>query len=79
MQYRNGETTGTFFRTDRFYCICGEWFFSTRENLQIGPFANKGDAEAELMLFLRHAGEGGIYAERYEGLNRQDRASNSWL
>ncbi len=63
MQCRSGEASGTHFRTDRYFCISGEWFFSTRENLQIGPFATRDDAEIELLLFLRHIQEGGIYAE----------------
>ncbi len=62
MLTRSGEGINTRFRTERYFCICGEWFFSTRENLQIGPFQNRDDAEVELMFVLRHLGEGGIYA-----------------
>lgn len=61
MQYRQGESSGTFFRFDRFYRIGEDWYFSTRENLQVGPFSHRDDAEAELMIFLRHTGEGGLY------------------
>jgi len=62
MDYRNGETINTHFRAERFFCISGLWYFSTRENLQVGPFAQREDAELELMFFLRHINEGGIYA-----------------
>ncbi len=57
-------------RTERYFCISGQWFFATREMLQVGPFASREDAEVALMLFLRHVGEGGIYADLY-GLNQQ--------
>ena len=69
MQCRRGEVENTHFRIDRYFCISGEWFFSTRENLQIGPFANKEDAQVELMLFLRHLREGGVFADRYRDLS----------
>jgi len=62
MDYRDGEITNTHFRAERFFCISGLWYFSTRENLQVGPFAQRDDAELELMFFLRHRNEGGIYA-----------------
>ncbi len=62
MQYRIGEVTNNNFRNRRFFCISGEWYFSTRENLHVGPFFDKEEAEIELMFFLRHVNEGGIYA-----------------
>lgn len=78
MQCRSGEVTDTQCRIDRYFRISGEWFFSTRENLQIGPFQHRDDAEVELMFFLRHIKEGGIYADRYlyEPLVRE---SQRWL
>lgn len=65
MQFRSGEVVATQFRTKRYFCISGEWYFSSRENLQLGPFPSLDDAEIELMLFLRHVNEGGIYADQY--------------
>ncbi|MFT5691953.1 MAG: hypothetical protein ACI92E_001284 [Oceanicoccus sp.] len=62
MNYRMGEVTNNHFRNRRFFCISGEWYFSTRENLKVGPFPDKEEAEIELMFFLRHVDEGGIYA-----------------
>lgn len=64
MTNREGETAATHLRTTRYYCISGQWFFSTRENLQVGPFQSQDDAQVQLMLFLRHLGEGGIYAQQ---------------
>lgn len=71
MQYRDGENSGTYFRSDRFFCVGGEWYFSTRENPQVGPFAFKEDAKAELMLYLRHSSEGGIYTQCHKALPGQ--------
>lgn len=62
MKYRIGEVTNSHFRNERFFCISGEWYFSTRENLKVGPFADREQSEIELMFFLRHVDEGGIYA-----------------
>ena len=41
------------FRSDRFFCEEGKWYFSTRENTIKGPYESREDAEAELMLYLR--------------------------
>lgn len=68
MQYRQGEDQGTHFRSDRFFCISGEWYFSTREAPQVGPFSDKEDAKAELMIYLRHTMEGGIYHQCHNHL-----------
>lgn len=65
MQCRMGETATESFRAPRYFCISGEWYFSSRENLQVGPFASRDDAELELLIFLRHVDEGGIYANGY--------------
>jgi hypothetical protein len=55
MKYRsNDPEKKTFFRSERFYCIGGQWFFTCREGREHGPFDSKKDAEAELMMFLRH-------------------------
>ncbi|ARN72776.1 DUF6316 family protein [Oceanicoccus sagamiensis] len=66
MEYRQGEKSAQHYRAERYFCISGEWFFSTREDLQVGPFQNKDEAEMELMLYLRHVNEGGIYMSQYQ-------------
>lgn len=63
MNYRKNETTGTYFRCSRLYSEGNHWFFSTREDFAVGPFALKEDAEAELALFIRHISEGGFMTE----------------
>lgn len=63
MDYRSGETPKTHFRSDRLYCVDNSWFFSTREGAEVGPFVRKGDAQAELFLFMRHLNEGGFMSE----------------
>jgi len=63
MNCRIGEAGAVYFRTERFACMNGKWYFSTREDLEVGPFTDKGDAQAELHLFIRHMAEGGVIAE----------------
>lgn len=63
MQYREGETQAIPYRVGRFYCIGEQWYFSCRENLQVGPFISLEMAENGLQNFLRHVDEGGIFAE----------------
>ncbi len=41
------------FRSDRFFCEEGNWYFTTRENVIRGPYESREDAEKELMLYLR--------------------------
>ncbi|MDQ1363027.1 MAG: hypothetical protein QG652_887 [Pseudomonadota bacterium] len=50
---RRGENKTIPFRTTRYFCSNGEWYFMTRGGGQRGPFASKQDMEAELMLYLR--------------------------
>lgn len=54
---RNGEQERTWFRSERFLHIGDKWYFVTRENTQKGPFDSKDEAERELILYLRHAGD----------------------
>ncbi|MGK0499569.1 MAG: hypothetical protein ACJAYG_001211 [Oceanicoccus sp.] len=62
-QQREGEQGAGHTRAARFFCISGEWFFSTREDLKIGPFSNQDEAQIGLALYLSHVDEGGIYGE----------------
>lgn len=66
MVLRDGEVNATqHFRANRFYQIGEQWFFSTREKLQVGPFESLDEAEIELALMLRHLKEGGYAALAY--------------
>lgn len=49
---RAGEIGNIPVRTDRFFAAQGEWFFSTREGLPIGPFEDKQDAQQGLGDFI---------------------------
>ncbi len=40
------------FRSDRFYCEDGQWFFAIRRGPDQGPFASREAAEAALETFL---------------------------
>ena len=53
MDNRSGETSATHFRTERYFCSNGEWYFLTRGGGQEGPYLNKEEMEAELLLFIR--------------------------
>jgi len=53
-QHRAGEPgTNIPFRNERYFCTNGEWFFETRNGGPCGPFENKKEMEAELLLFIR--------------------------
>lgn len=49
----DGETVKTFFRTDRYFVVSNQWFFSTREAGDRGPFDTHDQAEQALQSFLR--------------------------
>ncbi|PAV25442.1 hypothetical protein C8D92_104189 [Tamilnaduibacter salinus] len=54
MDVRQGESEKNWFRSDRFSCVNGEWFFETREGAIEGPFGSQREAENALLLYLRH-------------------------
>jgi len=42
---RRGEPPGDqHFRSDRFVFANGQWYFTTREGMDVGPFATRDDA-----------------------------------
>ena len=49
---REGENKESWFRCNRFYNLKGNWFFSTREGVDFGPFESKAEAEGELQAFI---------------------------
>lgn len=53
MEHRTGETRNIPFRTQRYFCINGAWYFQTRGGGQQGPYITKEEMQAELLLFLR--------------------------
>ncbi|HEX7037339.1 MAG TPA: DUF6316 family protein [Pseudomonadales bacterium] len=44
---RAGESPRTWFRTSRFFIVGGGWFFSTRENIDVGPYQTREEAERD--------------------------------
>ena len=52
-KHRSGEETSIGFRSQRYFCINGVWYFQTRGGGQKGPFISKEEMEAELLLFIR--------------------------
>lgn len=49
---RAGETAPIPFRSSRYFCVGGKWYFTTREGFDSGPFATRERAEVGLKRFL---------------------------
>ena len=49
---RSGELGAVPFRSDRFFCVGNQWYFSTREGFESGPYSDKQRAEQSLNRFL---------------------------
>lgn len=49
---RNGEIGTIPVRSDRFFNVDHDWYFSTREGCPVGPYLNKGQAKTGLDDFL---------------------------
>lgn len=52
IQIRTGEAGPVPFRSSRFFCVGGKWYFTTREGFDSGPFASRDRAEIGLRRFL---------------------------
>jgi len=50
---RRGEASPHPFRSTRFFNSNGEWYFSTREGQDVGPFPDREETEASLLEYLR--------------------------
>lgn len=44
----------TFYQMNRFAFQNGEWFYATREDVERGPFGDKGTADSDLSSYLYH-------------------------
>ena len=51
---KDGDDSKLHFQMDRFIQQNGEWFYTTREGEERGPFDSKDDAEGDLILYLQH-------------------------
>ena len=50
---RVGETPRLWFRANRAFQLNGEWYFTTREGIDVGPYATQFDAELEAGLLAQ--------------------------
>jgi len=50
---RRGESGNYPFRSGRFFNIDSKWYFSSREQSDIGPFYNKDEADTALTSYLK--------------------------
>jgi len=53
MRTRAGENSRPWFRSERYYHTGDGWWFTTRENSELGPFSSQKEAESELILYIR--------------------------
>ena len=49
---RRGEQDKFWFRSDRFFSVGNDWYFTTREQRDVGPFGSREDAAHGLALFI---------------------------
>lgn len=52
MRVRKGEEERTWFRSDRCFAVGGEWYLSTREGHNVGPFKSREEARASIGRYL---------------------------
>lgn len=52
LEVRSNEPDKFWFRSDRFFTADNLWYFTTRENRDVGPYASREDAEHGLALFI---------------------------
>ncbi|VAW98620.1 hypothetical protein MNBD_GAMMA22-1588 [hydrothermal vent metagenome] len=50
---RSGESENIPFRTGRFYNVGSNWYFSSREQADLGPFLTKEAATQALLVYLQ--------------------------
>lgn len=49
----DGENGKLYFQMDRFVQQNGEWFYTTREGEERGPFESRADAKGDLILYIQ--------------------------
>jgi len=53
MHVREGESQAkVWYRSERFFCVDGKWFFSTREGVDVGPYSSRYSANNGLSLYV---------------------------
>ncbi len=53
MRTRTGEASRSWFRSERYYHTGDGWWFSTREDSELGPFHSQNEAESEFVMYIR--------------------------
>ena len=53
-RHDDGEDANVHFQMDRFVQMNGQWFYTTREGEEKGPFDSKADAEGDLIAYIRY-------------------------
>ena len=70
---RGSEPACRYFRCERFFTVGHEWYFATREGLDIGPYATRPQAEIALAKYVARrcmtSSEG--VAEMFHGKGRE--------
>lgn len=51
-KHREGESGTVPARTDRYFCLANEWYFTTRENQIHGPFETREEASEALAVYI---------------------------
>lgn len=54
MTRKEDDDSKLFFQMDRFVQQNDEWFYTTREGEERGPFESKEDARGDLIAYMRH-------------------------
>lgn len=54
MARKEDKDSKLFFQMDRFVQQNDEWYYTTREGEERGPFESKADAKGDLIAYLRH-------------------------
>ncbi|MFT6388587.1 MAG: hypothetical protein ACJAUP_001970 [Cellvibrionaceae bacterium] len=52
LEVRGDEQDKFWFRSDRFFNADNQWYFTTRENRDVGPYFSREEAEHGLELFI---------------------------
>ncbi len=63
MNCRKGEADKLWYRSDRYFKANGAWYFTTREQIDIGPFGTIQSAENGLSLFIKYI-QSGLSSEK---------------
>lgn len=57
----DAEDGKAYFQMDRFVQMNGEWFYTTREGEERGPFVSRDDAAGDLIMYIRDLDQKSVY------------------